>query len=322
MREVSFRPAPAHRLRQRTSGRAARTRRLHPRRRARDDRGLDAACGSASPDGRRVVLSRSPRQRQSGVRRRPDGRVGGRRLERAGSLHLEPARAGERTAGGAADRRRPRGPVDLDAVVRARRPGGRRRAICSRPARRPDHPGDHERHAARGVGSLAARVDGARHGDQRRHPRIRRPHHFSAGIVQGSVRGGGTLRAARRPRRTRGRPGTTHGAAEATLTIRDARRVRAHQLRRQGVADRQRRRPGCAREPADAAAGDAARRLRGPRDPGDQRRADVRSARARQLRRAASSGSGACPPFLAPPLRSRVRSHANRAAQADGGLVG
>ena len=56
--------------------------------------------------------------------------------------------------------------------------------------------------------------------------------------------------------------------------------------------------------------------------PGNQRRADVRPARARQLRRPASARSGAGPAVLAPPLRGRIRADSSRAAQADGGLVG
>ena len=133
----------------------ARARRLPPRRRARDDRGLAAA--------RRSAIARRPRccsiapTSVSGNLAFVDDLIDALEdagHERAGGLHVEPARARERTAGGAARSSATARDVLISTlVVRARRSGGRRRAVCARTPRRPDHSGDHERHAARGVGS-------------------------------------------------------------------------------------------------------------------------------------------------------------------------
>ena len=71
---------------------------------------------------------------------------------------------------------------------------------CVRATGRADRPGDHQRHAARSLGGVAARADGARHGDQRRHSRVRRPDHLGADLVQGS------FAERRRPASTRRMP--------------------------------------------------------------------------------------------------------------------
>ena len=303
----------------------SRARRLPARRRERDDRRLAAARRSRAADRGDALLSRPPQQRQPRVRRRPGRRARRRGHECAGRSSRR-ACASARTASPAAlqivgDR--------ADVLISTLSfalgdPAGRRRAVGARAPGRADHSGDHERHAARGVGSVAARSDRARHGDQRRHSRVRRPHRLGADVVQGPLRGGARpVCAARRSHRAHRRPGAQRSRGSAGCRVRTCASPSCSP-----TPGRRRRRSGNAVGlDAPASLLTLLRAMR--RDgyavdgvPADERRADVRPARARQLRRSASARSGAGAPVLAPPLCRRVRADAAGVAQADGGLVG
>ena len=69
---------------------------------------------------------------------------------------------------------------------------------------------------------LAARADGARHRDQRRHSRVRRPHRLGADVVQGSVRRGARDCMRRMPTASHALPvwRAAHRAAAAAAAIR------------------------------------------------------------------------------------------------------
>ena len=134
------------------------------------------------------------------------------RPERAAGVHVEPARAGGRRARRAAGSSAT-APTWSSRRCRSRSVNGGRPATGAPVGVRaalacPDPAGDHERHAARGLGGVASRADGARHRHQRRHSGVRRAHHHGADVVQGSVGGcARPLRAARRSHRARRRPG-------------------------------------------------------------------------------------------------------------------
>ena len=156
----------------------------------------------------------------------------------------------------------------LDAVVRAGRVSP---AATSEPRPVferlgvPDRPGDHERHAARSVGSVAPRLDGARHRHQRRDSGVRRPDRSPCRCRSRIARDGRawTLRAASAIGSSESPASRARWRGSAHLPrADDARRVRPDQLLVESVTGRQRRRSRCAREPADLLRAMQARRLR------------------------------------------------------------
>ena len=90
-------------------------------------------------------------------------------------------------------RRAARRAACYDAVVRAGRGECRRDHESGwsragvRAARHPGDSGDRERHGARGLGSVAPRIDGARYRDQRRDSGVRRTADHRADFVQGPI---------------------------------------------------------------------------------------------------------------------------------------
>ena len=155
-----------------------------------------------------------------------------------------------------------------------------------RAPRRAGHPGNHERHAARGVGGLAARLTALDTAINVAIPE------FDGRIIPVPLSFKDRSEEAPglyAPHQRTGRPHCRHGGPprpSASASSRGhARRLRADQLVVEGVAGRQRRRPRCACQPADAAPRDAPRWLCDRRAAGDERRIDGGAAGARQLRR-------------------------------------